>query len=79
MVLCSCGQLPALTALHHAAVYQQRVTGLLEAAVCPVLQMLKNARLQHLVQVCACLASLKCVVGVSLRHKTLSSFCSASR
>ena len=47
---CSNGKLPALTALHHAAVCQQRLIGLLEGVVCPVLQMLTNTQLQTNVQ-----------------------------
>ena len=41
----------ALAAIHHAAVYQQRMAGLMEAVVCPVLQMLTNARLAKGLQV----------------------------
>ena len=49
--VCSQGQLPALTALDHAGVYQQRLAGLMEAVVCPVLQLVTNAGLQQDIQV----------------------------
>lgn len=45
------GRVPMLVAMHHAAVYQQRMARLLDAVVCPVLHMLTSLPHQRNLQV----------------------------